>query len=60
MARYSTNFVAAAKAAGTTPENFARRLRGLLSPAKCRDTSSKIFSADFIAALPLAREVSQH
>lgn len=35
---YSAEFVKAAKAAGQTPQEFARRIRGLLARGKCRDT----------------------
>ena len=60
MAQYSKKFIEAAKAAGTTPENLAQRLRGLLSPAKCRNTSARIFTPTFLSAVSLAYEVSQH
>lgn len=58
--QYSAKFVRAAKAAGLTPKNFASRLRGLLSPSKCRNTKGRIFTSGLIAALSCAPIVSQH
>lgn len=51
---YSQNFIKAAEAAKTTPEKFAARIRALLSPLKCRDTSGKVFSSSVIRSISFA------
>ena len=51
---YSNNFKIAAKAAGMNPSDFAKALRGLLSPSKCRNTK-KIFSDDVLDGISSAR-----
>lgn len=46
----------AAKAAHTTPEQFARRVRGILRPARCRDTTRRprVFTAEVMQAISRA------
>lgn len=48
----SKAFTAAAKAAGMDPEEFARKVRGLLSPRKCRNTNGRrLFGAAVLKAI---------
>ena len=44
----------AAEAAKTTPEKLAKRLRGLLSATRCRDTRERIITPAIMSAINLA------
>lgn len=52
MRAFSKGFRNAAKAAGEEPEKFARKIRGLLSPRKCRNTPGvRIFEKRVLEAI---------
>lgn len=51
--RFSTTLKAAAKAANTTPEKFAKSIRNLLSPSKCRNTK-RVFTPEVMDAISCA------
>lgn len=51
--RFSAALKAAAKAANVTPEKFAKSIRDLLTPSKCRDTK-KIFTPEVMNAISCA------
>jgi len=48
--RFSAALKAAAKAANVTPEKFAKSIRDLLTPSKCRNTK-RIFTPEVMNAI---------
>lgn len=47
----------AARAANTTPEKFARKIRGILRRKGCRDTSPRrrVFTAEVVKAISFVK-----
>ena len=51
--QYSEHFQKAAKAANITPEKLAQKIRDLLAPSKCRNTT-RIFDTSLMKAISFA------